>query len=119
MIFFELLGQFIMQIIFEGIIGSSLSEANNFILKLRGIETGTPDERKQKKLEKKYLYKKVKLLRTINPIIKAGMTATVLDVINNKQVFVEVSGTDGLPLEYIGELAFTTKILHLKLTDKK
>ncbi len=80
--------EFIVQFIFEEFLRETIISINNFILKLRGIETRSIEEIKLDKLRKKYEYKTVKLKNNVNDL-EIGEQGTVLEVINLNYCFVE------------------------------
>ena len=117
MIILEFLGRLITAFIIEDLVFAGIDSLNNFVLKLRGIETLSVQEKKLKKLRKKYLFKKVKLLKTINPKIKACQIANVLEVVDSKLVYIEVIGPDKYQIEYKGDIAFLIKLNSIRLIN--
>ena len=81
---FEVIAEFI----FEEILREIVLRINNFILKLRGIETRSIEEIKLDKLRKKYEYKTVNLKNNVNGL-EIGEQGTVLEIIDLNYCFVE------------------------------
>ena len=88
MLLLEIIGQFIVEVIFIEFLGGILTRINNSILKLRGIETRSIEEIKLDKIKKRYEYKTVKLKKKVNGL-EIGTKGVVLEIIDLKSCFVE------------------------------
>jgi len=77
MIIFEIILSVIVEDLIIGGIGFGLSKANNAILKLRGIETRTAKEIKMDRLKKRYVNKRVRLIKGVKNL-KKGTEGVVL-----------------------------------------
>jgi len=84
----EIIGQFIVEVIFESFLGGIIIRINNVILKLRGIETMSAEEIKFHRIKERYQNKVVQLIRK-DQMLKRGMKGVVLEVINSKFCMVD------------------------------
>lgn len=88
MILLEIISQLLFEELLEGFLGGFLRRANNSLLKLRGIETRSPEVIHLEKLRDRYLYKNVKVLKSTGGVLR-GDEGIVLEIINTKTCFVE------------------------------
>jgi len=93
MIIVELIAEFFLETIFIDGIGGSISKINNRILKLRGIETESFEEKKFNRIRKRYEYKKVRLKQNQGEL-KKGEIGIVLAVLNPQECSVEFNEKD-------------------------
>ncbi len=89
MIIIEVIIHFIVEVIFINIIGGAISRINNFILKLRGIETKSLSEIKLEKLRNRYEYNTVKLLKDLDEKNGRGSIGIVVELIDEEEALVE------------------------------
>ena len=88
MVIFEIIFEYILEIIiFDKIVGF-FSRVKHSILRLRGVETRSPQELKLSRLKKRYDSKSVKLKRKSEALEK-GIRGVVLEVIDTETCFVK------------------------------
>ncbi|WP_062053171.1 hypothetical protein [Aquimarina longa] len=74
-------------------------------------------EVERKRLEKKWLYKKILLIKNQENGLKKGMTGIVMEIIDKKTLFVEFKDQKGGVIELNGELTFQIRINQIKLKN--
>jgi len=84
--------------------------------KLFGIND--KEKAEQKKREKKFLYKKIDLIKEQNNGLKNGLNGAVLEVIDKDNVFAEFYDLNGKKIELNNETVFKIGIDQFKLTRK-
>jgi len=83
---------------------------------IKGIILGVPKiDVERKRLEKKWLYKKVSPKKHLENGIEIGTIGTVMEVIDKKTVFTEFYDKNGEFIEIENKLMFKVKISNLKL----
>ncbi len=109
MLLLEIIGQFLIEVIFIDFLGGILSRLNNSILKLRGIETRSIEEIKLDKIRKRYELKTVKLKREITNLEK-GKKGVILEIIDLKSCIVEFENVaNGIKQIKLKDLLLTKK----------
>ena len=81
--------------------------------KLFGIKDN--EKTAQKKLEKKFLYKKIRLIKEQNNGLRDGLNGAVLEVIDKNKVFAEFYDLNGKQIERNNETVFEIGIDEFKL----
>ncbi|TBN04746.1 hypothetical protein EYD45_05655 [Hyunsoonleella flava] len=83
---------------------------------IKALIFGIPKkEVERKRLEKKWLYKKVSLKEKLKNGIEIGTIGTVMEIIDRKTAFVEFYDQNGKFIEIDGELAFKVGLKNIKL----
>jgi hypothetical protein len=83
---------------------------------IKGVIFGIPKiEVEKKRLEKKWLYKKVILRKKLENGIEIGTNGTVMEVIDKKTAFTEFYNQNGEFIEIGNELMYKVKLSKLKL----
>ena len=110
------MGEIIGEIIFKYIIAGIWLGLNAIYDWIKGLIFGIPkNEVERKRLEKKWLYKKVSPRGKLKNGIESGTIGTVMEIINNKTAFVEFYDQKGEFIEIDGELAFKLELKNIKL----
>lgn len=110
------MGEIIAQILFEYIIAGIWLGLNAIYDWVKGLIFGIPkNEVERKRLEKKWLYKKVSPRKKLKNGIESGTIGTVMEIIDNKTAFVEFYDQKGEFIEIDGELAFKVELKSMKL----
>ena len=117
MIIFEIIGEFIIGIVFEGIVLGTFRRVRRVWndLKRKIFNLPNSDLDLISKFEKKVLYKDIITTTDINPKIPAGMKGCILEIINPQKVFAEFYDENGSQIEYEGEIVFELDIDRLKI----
>jgi ribosomal protein L23 len=117
MLILEVVGNFFVEIIFQGVILGTfklIGRGYDFLRrKLRGLPT--PPISPIKKLEKKLLYKEIILKEDVNPAIRTGMNGVVLEIIDEQTVFAEFLDANKNQIQYADELVFEVKMSQFRL----
>jgi hypothetical protein len=116
MVIIEIIGEIIIRIVveilFEGVIvgiyrlfkkGIEFVRVQIFGLKPKPVD-------KIKAIEKRLLYKKIKLTENLNSQLKVGQKGAILEVIDEKYVFAEFYDRNGKQIELENELVFKVEI---------
>ncbi len=112
----EMIGYVVVEIIIEGI-GRLIRGVYYGIRKLlTGKEREIPE---MKWIEKRYLFKKFKLKSDLDNRIIKGTRGTVMEVIDEQNVFVEFEDSSGNPIEVNGNRVFKIKRNKIWLERKK
>lgn len=83
---------------------------------IKSLIFGIPKNKvERKRLEKKWLYKKVSLKKNLENGIEVTTIGTVMELIDNKTAFVEFYDQNGEFIEIDGELAFKVALKNIKL----
>lgn len=83
---------------------------------IKGLIFGIPkNEVERKRLEKKWLYKKVSPRQKLKIGIEIGTIGTVMEIIDGKTAFVEFYDQNGEFVEIDGELAFKVELKNIRL----
>ncbi len=83
---------------------------------IKALIFGIPkNEVERKRLEKKWLYKKVSPRQQLKNGIESGTIGTVMEIIDNKTAFVEFYDHKGEFIEIDDELAFKIELKNIKL----
>ena len=110
------MGEIIGEILFKYVISGIWIGLNSIYDWIKGIIFGIPKiEVEKKRLEKKWLYKKVVLKEKLENGIEVGTNGTVMEIINEKTVFAEFYDKKGEFIEIENELMFKIKLSNLKL----
>lgn len=110
------MGEIIGEILFKYVIAGIWIGLNSIYDWIKGIIFGIPKiEVEKKRLEKKWLYKKVVLKEKLENGIEVGTNGTVMEIINEKTVFAEFYDKKGEFIEIENELMFKIKLSNLKL----
>jgi hypothetical protein len=110
------MGEIIGEIIFKYVIAGIWIGLNSIYDWIKGLIFGIPKiEVEKKRLEKKWLYKKVISKEKLENGIEVGTNGTVMEVIDKKTVFAEFYDKNGEFIEIENELMFKVKISNLKL----
>ena len=110
------MGEIIGEILFKYVISGIWIGLNSIYDWIKGIIFGIPKiEVEKKRLEKKWLYKKVVLKEKLENGIEVGTNGTVMEIINGKTVFAEFYDKKGEFIEIENELMFKIKLSNLKL----
>ena len=110
------MGEIIVEIIFKYIIAGIWIGLNSIYDWIKGLIFGVPKiEVEKKRLEKKWLYKKVTLRGKLKNGIEVGTNGTVMEVIDKKNAFAEFYDKNGEFIEIQNELMFKVKFSNLKL----
>ncbi|MCI2230028.1 MULTISPECIES: hypothetical protein [Polaribacter] len=103
MIIFEIFTE----IILEGIIYKFFRFLGKGFNKMGELFTGTKKEIEPIKiLEKKFLYKKIELTKSLNERLKSGQKGVVLEIINKNKIFAEFYDKKGKQIELNNKLVF-------------
>lgn len=105
--------EFIVEVIFEGIIVKSfrsLKKAFNKIIPGSKNTTNPLNE-----IESKFLYKRIKLSKDLNETLKTGQKGAVLEVIDERRAFAEFYDSQGNQIEINHESVFEVKLNQLKV----
>ena len=121
MVLIEIIGEIIIRIIveilFEGLILGIyrlLKRGVEFIrVKIFGFKPKPIS--KIKAIEKKLLYKKIKLTESLNSQLKVGQYGAILEVIDENNVFAEFYDRNGKQIELDNELVFKIRIKQFTL----
>lgn len=109
------MGEIIAQILFEYIIAGIWFGLNAIYDWVKGLIFGIPkNEVERKRLEKKWLYKKVSSRKKLKNGIESGTVGTVMEIINNKTAFVEFYDQKGEFFEIDNELAFKVELKNIR-----
>jgi len=105
------------EIIFEWIIGGIYVAIRTFYDWIKEKLFGIKDKQKAelKKIEKKILYKKIRLTENLNNGLKSGLNGAVLEVIDKKNVFAEFYDLNGKQIEIDDKIVFEIGIDQFKL----
>ena len=110
------MGELIGEIIFKYIIAGIWIGLNSIYDWIKGLIFGIPKiEVEKKRLEKKWLYKKVVLREKLENGIEVGTNGTVMEIIDKKNVLAEFYDKNGEFIEIENKLMFKIKIINLKL----
>ncbi len=110
------MGEIIAEILFKYVIGGIWLGLNAIYDWIKGLIFGIPkNEVERKRIEKKWLYKKVTLKKQLDNGLKSGTTGTVMELIDNKTAFVEFYDKQGKFIEIYNELMFKIKLNSIKL----
>ncbi|WP_108869520.1 hypothetical protein [Aquimarina aquimarini] len=110
------MGEIIMEIFLEWVIGGIWGMLNMMYDWIKGLIFGIPkNEVERKRIEKKWLYKKVALKKQLDNRIEIGTTGTVIELIDNKTAFIEFYDKQGELIEIDNELMFKIKLKNIKL----
>ena len=117
MIIFEIIGEFIIGIVFEGIVLGTFRRVRRVWndLKRKIFNLPNSDLDLISKFEKEVLYKDIITTTDINPKIPAGIKGCILEIINPQKVFAEFYDENGSQIEYEGEIVFEVDIDRLKI----
>ncbi|MBB3696554.1 hypothetical protein KMW28_24015 [Flammeovirga yaeyamensis] len=87
---------------------------------VRKLITGKEREISElERIEKRYLYKKFKLRSDFNEQIPKGMRGTVLEIIDEQNMYVEFENTKGLPFIDVDEQVFKIERKRIILENVK
>lgn len=110
------MGEIIAEIFVKWILGGIWVGLNMIYDWIKGLIFGIPkNEVERKRIEKKWLYKKVIPKEKLNNGIESETVGTVMEIIDNKTAFVEFYDQKGEFIEIDGELAFKVKLQNIKL----
>ncbi|MEO9512740.1 MAG: hypothetical protein ABJN84_16035 [Flavobacteriaceae bacterium] len=109
------MGEIIAEIFVKWILGGIWVGLNMIYDWIKGLIFGIPkNEVERKRLEKKWLYKKVNPKEKLKNGIESGTDGTVMEIIDNKTAFVEFYDQQGEFIEIDGELAFKVELKNIK-----
>jgi hypothetical protein len=105
------------EIIFEWLIGGIYVAIRTLYDWIKEKLFGIKDNQKAelKKIEKKILYKKIRLTENLNNGLKSGLNGAVLEVIDKKNVFAEFYDLNGKQIEIDDKIVFEIGIDQFKL----
>lgn len=110
------MGELIAEIFLKWILGGIWVGLNMLYDWIKGLLFGVPKHVVGKKrLKKKWLYKKVSPVVTLDNGVLRGTVGTVMEIIDNDYAFVEFYDHKGDFIEIDGELAFKVELILLKL----
>ncbi|EWH08400.1 hypothetical protein KLA_17574, partial [Cellulophaga geojensis KL-A] len=111
-----LMGEIIAEFIFSYVIGGIWLGLNAIYDWVKGLIFGIPkNEVERKRIEKKWLYKKVSLKEKLKNEIETGTIGTVMEIIDRKTAFVEFYDRNGEFIEIDNELAYKVELKNIKL----
>ena len=110
------MGEIIAEFFVKWVLGGIWVGLNMIYDWIKGIVFGIPkNEVERKRLEKKWLYKKVNPKEKLENGIESRTVGTVMEIVDNKTAFVEFYDHKGEFIEIDGELAFKVELKNLKL----
>ena len=117
----ELFVRIFVEIIFKGIILTTLNFLNNglnFIwYKVMGQKKSGSKKDPKAQLEKKLLYRKIELTENLNSSLKKGQHGVVLEIIDKDKVFAEFYDHNKRQIEVDNELVFEVGIKQFRLNE--
>lgn len=120
MIVLEILGQLIAQILVEGILKGSFRLMRKGAWRIKALVTGVKGPVPQiESLERKYLYKKIRLTVDLNPKLVSGKQGVILEVINENKVFAEFYDELGNQIEFGNDSVFEVGMKHFRLIRQR
>jgi hypothetical protein len=119
-VIFGAIGEMIAYIVFELILEGIGRLFRGIYYGIRKLLTGKEREIPElKRIEKRFLYKTVRLRSDFNERISKGTLGTVIEVIDEHHVFAEFEDSHGKPIEIQGEQVFKIERSKLMLERKK
>ncbi|KPM30797.1 Hypothetical protein I595_3294 [Croceitalea dokdonensis DOKDO 023] len=110
------MGEIIAEIFVKWILGGIWVGLNMIYDWIKGLIFGIPKNQvERKRIEKKWLYKKVSPKAKLKIGIETGTIGTVMEIIDSKTAFVEFYDQKGEFIEIGGELAFKVELKNIKL----
>lgn len=110
------MGEIIGEILFKYVIAGIWIGLNSIYDWIKGVVFGIPKiEVEKKRLEKKWLYKKVLLREKLENGIEIGTNGTVMEIIDKKTAFTEFYNPNGEFIEIGNELMYKVELSKLKL----
>jgi len=110
------MGEVIAEIFVKWILGGIWVGLNMIYDWIKGLIFGIPkNEVERKRIEKKWLYKKVSPKEKLKNGIEIGTIGTVMEIIDNKTAFVEFYDQNGKFIEINNELTFKVELNNMKL----
>ncbi|WP_298884734.1 hypothetical protein [uncultured Polaribacter sp.] len=110
------MGEIIGEILFKYVIAGIWIGLNSIYDWIKGVIFGIPKiEVEKKRLEKKWLYKKVILREKLENGIEIGTNGTVMEIIDKKTAFTEFYNQNGEFIEIGNELMYKVKLSKLRL----
>ncbi len=112
------MGEIIGEILFKYIIAGIWIGLNTIYDWIKGVIFGIPKiEVEKKRLEKKWLYKKVVLREKLENGIEIGTNGTVMEIIDKKTAFTEFYNQNGEFIENENKLMYKVELSKLKLKN--
>jgi hypothetical protein len=115
MILFEIIIEGIAYALVEIVYEKIVCGTYNFIkFDILGFErTGIINQKN--KLENKFLYKNVELIKQVNEKLQIGQKGTILEIIDNKFMYAEFYDNQKNQIEFENEIAFKISVNQFKL----